>query len=63
VGIEVEETINTECDDIEETTVDRNEVHTRQLSQTETDEPCDVPSHLIYWKDLKSTCQKNKKFN
>jgi thiamine biosynthesis lipoprotein ApbE len=46
VGIEVEETINTECDDIEETTVDRNEVHTRQLNQTETDEPCDVPSHL-----------------
>jgi hypothetical protein len=26
VGIEVEETINTECDDIEETTADRNEV-------------------------------------
>jgi hypothetical protein len=25
VGIEVEETINTECDDIEETTADRNE--------------------------------------
>ena len=48
VGIEVEETINTECDDIEETNVDRNEVHTRQLNQTETDEPCDVPSHLTY---------------
>jgi hypothetical protein len=26
VGIEVEETINTECDDIEETTANRNEV-------------------------------------
>jgi hypothetical protein len=37
VGIEVEETINTECDDIEETTANRNEVH---------DGPCDVPSHL-----------------
>lgn len=46
VGIEVEETINTECDDIEETTADRNEVQIRQLNQTETEEPCDVPSHL-----------------
>jgi hypothetical protein len=43
VGIEVEETINTECDDIEETTADRNEVQIRQLNQTETEEPCDVP--------------------
>lgn len=46
VGIEVEETINTECDDIEETTADRNEVQIRQLNHTETEEPCDVPSHL-----------------
>jgi hypothetical protein len=46
VGIEVEETINTECDDIEETTADRNEVQIRQLNQTETEEPCDVPSYL-----------------
>ena len=46
VGIEVEETINTEGDDIEETTADRNEVQIRQLNHTETEEPCDVPSHL-----------------
>ena len=36
VGIEVEETINTECD----------EVQIRQLNQIKTEEPCDVPSHL-----------------
>jgi thiamine biosynthesis lipoprotein ApbE len=42
----LQETINTECDDIEETTADRNEVQIRQLNQTETEEPCDVPSHL-----------------
>jgi hypothetical protein len=28
------------------TTADRNEVQIRQLNQTETEEPCDVPSHL-----------------
>jgi thiamine biosynthesis lipoprotein ApbE len=33
-------------DDIEETTADRNEVQIRQLNQTETEEPCDVPPHL-----------------
>jgi hypothetical protein len=36
VGIEVEETINTEYDYIEETTVDMNEVQIRQENQTET---------------------------
>jgi hypothetical protein len=51
VGIEVEETINTECDDIEETTADRNEVKIRQLSHTETEEPCDVEN--------KHQCQSN----
>jgi hypothetical protein len=35
--------LSTECDDIEETTADRNEVQIRQLNQTETEEPCDVP--------------------
>jgi shikimate kinase len=45
VGIEVEETINTECDDIEETTADRNEVQIRQLNQIETEEPCDVADY------------------
>jgi hypothetical protein len=34
------------CDDIEETTADRNEVQIRQLNQIETEEPCDAPSHL-----------------
>jgi hypothetical protein len=34
VGIEVKETINTEGDDIEETTADRNEVQIRQLNHT-----------------------------
>jgi thiamine biosynthesis lipoprotein ApbE len=44
--VNIHVTINTEGDEIEETTADRNEVQIRQLNHTETEEPCDVPSHL-----------------